>query len=55
MKVVELIRMLKKLPQNYKVEVHEGTDHWEVTRVDADKSHKRDDWWQRRRPVVILR
>lgn len=55
MTVGELILRLKQFPKDYVVEVHVGMDHWIVTEADADKPHKRTDWWKRRRKVVILK
>jgi len=55
MTVKELISKLRKSPPDYKVEFHAGTDWIEVTYAELDKSHKRTDWWKRRRKVVILK
>lgn len=55
MTVKELVDILKKCPQDYKVEVREGTDHWIVDSAEPDRPHKRSEWWKRRRNVVILR
>lgn len=54
MKVKDLIEKLEKMPEEYVVEYHVGTDHSVVEEVKLDGSHKRGDWWQRKRKVVIL-
>ncbi len=54
MKVRDLSEKLESLPKDYDIEFHIGTDHFVIDDAKVDRFHKRNEWWKRRRKVVIL-